>query len=286
MNLVDIHAHLDHTKFSKDLDKVIERARKSGLKTIITSGVNSTTNRIILKIQEKYPDIVKISFGIYPLDALAKELEIGEASGFARQDENRNNERGRELDGFVRDIEQFDLDSELKFIQNNKDKCIAIGECGLDYNWTQEEKIKQEQKKIFQKIINLAIKLNKPLIVHSRKAEIDALDMLEKSNYKKVVLHCFSGRTSLIKKGVDLGYYFSIPPIITRLQHFQLLATIVPLSQLLTETDAPYLSPVQGERNTPANVKVTIKEIAKIKNLPEKKVAEAIWQNYKKLFEK
>jgi len=266
MNLVDIHAHLDHEKFSKDLDKVIEKAKKAGLKAIITSGVNSTTNRIILKIAEKYKDIVKISFGIYPLDALAKELEIGESNGFAR------------------DVEQFDLDSELKFIRDNKDKCVAIGECGLDYNWTKEEKTKQEQKEIFQKVINLAIQLQKPLIVHSRKAEADALELLEKSNYKKVVLHCFSGRTSLIKKAISLGYYFSIPPVITRLQHFQMLATIVPLSQLLTETDCPYLPPIQGERNEPANVKVTIKEIAKIKNLDEEKVAEEIYKNFKLLF--
>lgn len=263
MNLIDIHAHLDHARFKEDLDKVIERAGKAGVKAIITSGVNSRTNRLILEIQKKYPDIVRVSFGIYPLDALAKEIE------------------NKEADGFVRDIKEFNLDKELEWIEENKDKCLAIGECGLDYKFSSK---KEEQKEIFQKIINLAKKINKPLIIHSRKAESDALELLEKSGIKKVIMHCFNGRKHLIRKASDLGYFFSIPPIITRLQHFQTLAEIVPIEQLLTETDCPYLSPIAGERNEPANVSVTIKEIAKIKKLPEKQVADIIWSNSEKLF--
>ena len=81
MLLVDVHSHLDHSRFKEDLDKVIERAREAGVRAIITSGVNSTTNRLILRIAEKY-DIVKASFGLYPIDALAKELDAGEADGF------------------------------------------------------------------------------------------------------------------------------------------------------------------------------------------------------------
>jgi TatD DNase family protein len=263
MKLIDIHTHLDHERFKPDLDKVIERARNAGV-TIITSGVNSRTNRLILDIQKKYPEI-KVSFGIYPLDALAEELKAGEAAGFAR------------------DVEEFDLDKELEWIEENKDKCVAIGECGLDYNYITNKK--EEQKEVLDKIIKLVEKIDKPIILHTRKAESDVLDIMEKSKLKKVILHCFSGRKTLIKRGIDLGYYFSIPPVITRLQHFQTLVSMVPIEQLLTETDAPYLSPVAGERNEPSNVQVTIKEIAKIKNLPEEKVAEIIFNNAKKLFD-
>lgn len=266
MKLIDIHSHLDHSKFSKDLNKVIERAGKTGLKIIITSGVNSKTNRLAIEIQEKYPDIVKVSFGIYPIDALSKEIDSGEAGGF------------------VRDIEKMDVDKELQWIEKNKDKCVAIGECGLDYKYSTDEKEHEQQKQIFEKVINLAKKLSKPLIIHSRKAELEALDLLEKSRYKKVILHCFNGRKHLIKRGIELGFFFSIPPIITRLEHFQLLAELVPLSQLLTETDAPYLSSIQGERNEPSQIKVTIKEIAKIKKLTEEKVEEQIFNNAKLLF--
>lgn len=265
MNLIDIHAHLDHEKFKQDLDKVIARAKKAGIKTIITSGVNSRTNRIILEIQKKYPEILKVSFGIYPLDALAAEIKAGEANGFTR------------------DIEEFDLEKELKWIEENKNKCVAIGECGLDYNYITNKK--EEQKQVLQKIIKTVKKIDKPIILHTRKAELDVLDILESSNLKKVILHCFMGRKHLIKKAAELGYYFSVPPIITRLQHFQTLVSLVPLTQLLTETDSPYLSPTAGERNEPANVQVTIKEIAKIKNLSEEQVAEQIFNNAKKIFD-
>jgi TatD DNase family protein len=264
MILVDIHAHLDHERFKKDLNEVIERARKAGVKRIITSGVNSVTNRMVLKIAEKYPDIVKVSFGLYPLDALAKELEEGEASGFPR------------------DIQPINVDEELEWIKENKDKCEAIGECGMDFNWGREHA--DEQKKVFQKVIETVEKIDKPIIVHTRKAELECIEMLESSNIKKVVLHCCMARKHLIKKAADNGWYFSVPPIITRLQHFQIMADIVNISQLLTETDAPYLSPFPGERNEPAFVIETIKKIAEIKNMMKEEVANIIWMNYNHLF--
>lgn len=263
MLLVDVHAHLDNERFAKDLDSVIARAKEAGIKAIITSGVNSTTNRKVLDIAQKY-DIVKASFGLYPIDALAKELESEEATGF------------------VRDTEPIDVDKELQWIRDNKDKCIAIGECGLDYKWvTGKEK---EQKKVFQKVIDVVEKINKPIIVHSRKAEIDAVEMLQSSKIKKIVMHCFQAKKSLIKKTADLGWYFSIPPIIVRLQHFQMMADIININQLLTETDAPYLSPYPGERNEPAFVIETIKKIAEIKRMTTDDVANNIYMNYTNVF--
>lgn len=252
------------------MPKVIERARKKNM-IIIASGVNPITNKISLDIAGRY-DIVKVSFGLYPLDALEKEIEKSEKMG---------NEKT-----FPRDIEPFNLDKELDYLKKNKDKFIAIGEIGLDYNWPdfQSEKIKQEQKINFEKILDVAKELDLPVIIHTRKAELDCIEILEKKKMKKVVLHCFMGRKHLISRGVNNGWYFSVPPIITRLLHFQELVKIVPLTQLLTETDSPYLAPVQGTRNEPANVQVTIKEIARIKNISEEKVASQIWENANKLF--
>lgn len=264
MRYVDVHAHLDHPRFEKDLDKVIENAKNKGVDFIITSGVNPSTNKRVLDIADKY-DIVRVSFGIYPIDALAKEVESS--------------------DEFLREVEEFDIDEALEWIRQNKDKCVAIGECGLDYNWKefQTEDIREKQKEVFRKVIKLAEEIDKPLIVHTRKAEADVIEIL-KNTKAKVVLHCFSGKKSLIKQGVELGFYFSVPPIITRLQHFQTLVDIVPLEQLLTETDAPWLSPVAGERNTSSNVSITIKEIAKIKQLDEEDVARVIFNNAVDLF--
>lgn len=261
MLLVDVHCHLDHARFKNDLDQVISRAKEAGVKVIITSGVNSATNRQILDIAEKY-DIVKPSFGMYPIDALAKELEG--------------------TDEFVRDVKPIDVDEELKFIEENKDKCIAIGECGLDYHWVKNKD--EEQKRIFQKIIELAKRIDKPMIIHSRKAESDAVEILESNDMKRVVMHCFQGRKHLIRRAADNGWCFSIPPVITRLQHFQVMADMVNINQLLTETDAPYLSPFPGQRNEPAFVLETIKKIAEIKNMTAEETANNIWMNYTKMF--
>ena len=262
MLLVDVHSHLDHSVFSKDLDLVIQRAKDVGLKSIISSGVNSSTNRIVASLSEKY-SIVNASFGLYPVDALAVELS-------------------NDSSGLKRDIVFTDVDSELSWIESNKDKCIAIGEVGLDYSFkTGKEK---DQKKVFQKVIDLAERIDKPLIVHSRKAEFDAVDMLESSSLKKIVMHCFMAKKSLIRRVSDNGWFFSVPPVITRLQHFQMMTDIVSISQLLTETDSPYLSPFAGERNEPSFVVETVKKIASIKNITVEDCANNIYMNYARLF--
>ncbi|MFH1521663.1 MAG: TatD family hydrolase [archaeon] len=267
MKLIDVHAHLDHARFEKDLDEVVERFKKVGGKFIFSSGVNPATNRKALEIAEKYK-IVKCSFGLYPIDALAKEIKNGEASGF------------------LRNIEDFSVDEELDWIEKHANDCVAIGEIGLDYNWKdfQTEEMRKKQKKVFRKVLDLAKKIGKTVVIHSRKAELDAIEILEDMKIKKVVMHSFNGKKSLIRRCVDNGWSFSVPPVIARLEHFKMLVEMVPLKQLLTETDAPYLSPVAEERNESANIVTTIKIIAEIKGLSKEEVAEQIWKNVGKLF--
>ncbi len=110
--------------------------------------------------------------------------------------------------------------------------------------------------------------------------------MLESSSIdaKKVVLHCFSGNKKLIKHAADNGWNFSIPPVIVRLQHFQMMAEIININQLLTETDAPYLSPYPGKTNEPAYVAETIKKIAEIKGFEQEEVANNIFMNFQRIF--
>jgi len=191
-----------------------------------------------------------------------------------------------ESDGFLRDIEEFDVDGELSWIKEHKDDCVAIGEIGLDYNWKefQTEEMRDKQKEVFRKCLELAKKIDKPVVIHSRKAELDAIEILEEFGMKGVVMHCFNGKKSLIRRCVENGWFLSIPAVIMRLDHFKMLVEMVPLEQLLTETDAPYLSPVAGERNEPANVAVTIRKIAEIKGLGEEEVAEQIFNKAKELF--
>lgn len=265
MKLVDVHAHLEHPRFVEDLDFVVGKFKEKGGGMIVASGVNSETNRKILDLARRY-DVVKVSFGLYPVDALAKEVE-------------NSNE-------FLREIEEFDVDEELAWIEKNKNKCVAIGEIGLDYNWKefQSEEMREKQKEVFRKVLRLAKRLEKTVVVHSRKAEADAVEILEELEIKKVVMHCFNGKKSLIRRGIENGWSFSVPSNVVRLEHFKMLVEIVPLGQLLTETDSPWLSPVAGERNEPANVLVTLREIGRIKGVSVEEVSERIWENAERLF--
>ena len=123
-----------------------------------------------------------------------------------------------------------------------------------------------------------------PLIIHSRKAELDVVEMLESSDIKKVVLHCFSGRHHLIKRAAEHGWSFSVPTNIVKSEHFQKMVEMVNISQLLTETDAPYLSPFTGKRNEPAFIAESLKKIAEVKNMTVDDTANNIFMNYQHLF--
>ena len=260
MNLVDVHCHLNHKSYEKDLDEVIKRAKKVGLKAIIVSGTNTKSNKQVLELAEKN-EVLKVSLGLHPIDTLG--LFEGE-TGIPKQ-------KGK-----------IDLEKEFKFIEKNLNKIVAVGEVGLDFHWDKEHH--QEQIEIFRKIIQFCNKVKKPIIVHTWEAEEECLDILEEEAKVKVILHCFGGRKALVSKGKELGYYFTIPPSIVKSSSFKMIAKKVPLTQLLTETDAPWQSPVSGERNEPANVKIAIKKIADIKGISEKEVAEQIWKNYEELF--
>ena len=144
---------------------------------------------------------------------------------------------------------------------------------------------KKLQKQVFIKQLELAKKIDIPVIIHSRKAELDALDILEDQGMKKVVMHCFCGRKHLVKRAADLGYYFSIPTNIVRAQNFQQIVEKVNINQLLSETDTPFLSPFKDKRNEPAFVIESVKKIAEIKGFELKEVENNILLNYKRLFE-
>ena len=251
--LVDVHCHLDFEGLRERLDEVISNAKKAGVKAIITSGVNPDTNRLIMEYAEKY-DIVNASFGIYPVDALEREGHP---------------------------TKPFSVDEELKFLEENKDKFISIGEIGLDLHSGRDL---EKQKEAFSKILEIAKKVDKPVLIHSRKAELEALEMLESFDMKKVVMHCFTAKKSLVKRAYDKGYYFSIPPVIVKLQQFQQMAENIDINHILTETDAPFLSPYPDKRNEPAFVIETVKKIAEIKKMDAKEVENNIWMNYQKLF--
>ncbi len=244
--LVDVHCHLDTEQFNDDLDKVIERAKDAGVISVITNGTDKKSNRKVLEIAEKY-DIVRPALGIYPEEA------------------SKLNER--------------QINAEIEFIR--KQKPLAIGEVGLD---TYRAGNLEKQKAMFQKFIGLAKELDVPIIVHSRKAEKEAFEMLSKAKAKKVIMHCYNGNLKLAKAIEAKGWHFSIPPIIAYSSQFQELVKRVSSSYLLTETDSPFLSHEKGKRNEPMNVKESVRHIAQLKGIEFEEAKNIIFMNYKRLF--
>lgn len=250
--LVDCHAHLDFYK-DKDIEEIISKSKEKNVKYIIHAGLEKESNNFGLMLNKKYPFILP-ALGLYPEEVVKKsESEIKE---------------------------------ELDFITTNLNKAVAISEVGLDGTYGNLDK----QKKILKEIVKIAIRNNKPLILHTRKAEEETIKLLdeiipnENLLYRKIVFHCFTGKKKLILEILKRGWFFSIPPIIARNEQFKQLVKEVPLNRLLTETDSPFLAPVKNETNYPWNVSYSIEEISKIKKVTYEEAANNIFMNFTYLF--
>ncbi len=258
--LVDIHAHLDFPHFAKDLPAVLQRAKRAGVAAIISQGVHHASNRRTLELAATYA-LIRPALGLYPLNAPNVEVHDDEKEDFDRQ--------------------SVSVDETLAFIKAHAKGIAAIGEVGIDLKYSDDE---ERQVENFTRILRLSTAIKKPVIIHSRKAEQLVLDLLEDARHMNAVLHCFSGGKKLIRRAVDLGLPLTVTSNANRLEHFRMVARMVPLRQLLTETDAPYLSPVAGERNEPANVKSAVAVIAQEKGLAVEEAANLVYMNYRRLF--
>lgn len=216
------------------------------VKLIISNSVNLKSCKKNIEISKKHLQI-KPALGLYPEENL-KESDFNKLKGL---------------------------------IEENKSQVFAIGEIGLD---KLEQADFELQKTVFIKQLSLAKNLNLPAIIHTRKAEKEVIAILENHKNQKIILHCFSGNFSLIKRAIELGFYFSIPTNIVRSEHFQKLAKEIPREKILTETDTPYLSPYKETKNQPAYIKETIKKLSLLWKIPEKEVESQLEKNTKRVF--
>ena len=249
---IDIHCHLDMLeKEGVSINDAIISARKNKVGIIIVNGVNPRHNRAILALATQYSEILP-ALGMYPIDALQ--------------------------------LSDSEIDEELAFFRRRKDNFTAVGEIGLDLK---EDSLLEgflRQKEIFSKFVKLSIELDKPVIVHSRKAELETIELLEELGAKKVIMHCFSGKMKLVNRIVSNGWFLSIPANVNYSQQFQDVVKLVPIENLFCETDSPYLHPDKEWPNEPANVIKSYEKIAEIKSLSLKEVAGKIMENYKRVF--
>ncbi len=251
MDFFDSHAHYNDEYFKDKKDELIPNMYKDEITNIVCAGYNLAGSKEAIEIANKYPHIFA-TCGISPND-IEKQVE--------------------------KDIE------EIENLAKNK-KVVAIGEIGLDYYWNKDNK--ELQKQVFIKQIELANRLNLPIVIHTREAVMDTLEILKTHPVnKKGVFHCCPLNQELIKEGLKLGFYISFSGNVTfKNAKSAGCIELVPLDKILIETDSPYLSPEphRGEKNTSLNVKLVAAKIAEVKNEKIEKIAEITRKNAKSIF--
>ena len=253
MELFDTHAHYNDEKFEKDKEEIINQTYKTGITKFICAGYNLQSSREAVNIAENHEFIYSIC-GISPND--------------------------------LEDFSEANLE-EIKELAKNK-KNVAIGEIGLDYYWNKENK--DQQKQAFIKQINLANELDLPIVIHSRDAVQDTIDLLKENPVnRKGIFHCAQLNKYLIEEGIKLGFYISFAGPITfkNSKNAEEIVNLVPNDKILIETDSPYLSPepVRGTRNDSRNVKYIAEKIATIKGISVEEIAKTTYQNAMRIFE-
>jgi len=259
-NYFDVHAHLTDKLYRHDLSQVIARAKKCHLHSIIVNGLETESNRAVLEIAKNFGNIIQPALGIYPTNAVWDLLPKD----------------------FPYPVPKINLLEEIEFIRqkSKKNQIVAIGECGLD-GYCLSDKTFERQEYIFDKLISIAMEMDKPLIVHSRKREKRLAEILRFRKVQRVNLHCFSGKVKLAKRWAEEeGWWFSIPANAHRNEGFQKMIRELPIQKLLTETDSPYLSPSPGKRNEPSQVIETIQLIAKLKACAIEEIRVQLFKNY------
>lgn len=249
-NIFDSHAHYTDKAFNDDRRNMLGSLKESGICGVINCGADLESSKEALKLSEEY-DYIYFACGIHP-----EEVE--------KLPENY-------LD-ILRELAQHE-------------KCVAIGEIGLDYYWRQDTK--EKQKEVFEKQILLAEELNLPIIVHDREAHGDTLEILKKHK-PQGVLHCFSGSVEMAKEVLKLGMYIGFGGALTFKNARKAIevAEMLPPNRLLLETDCPYMAPVpmRGKRNDSSLIPFVAEKMGEITGLNPQEVLNIATENTKRLF--
>lgn len=250
--MIDSHCHIGFEELKENLPELVKRAKEQGVDKILTVACMHGQLSDLKEILDKY-DNVYGAFGIHP---------------------NESNVL-------------IDTDELVQIISSHP-KIIGIGETGLDYHYDYAPI--EMQKKNFSAHIQAARMLNKPLIIHTRSADVDTMEILKKSGQKvfRGVLHCFTGSQKLAETALELGFYISASGVITfkKSEELREIFKVIPLNRLLVETDAPYLAPVpfRGRQNEPSFLPHTLRVLADIKGIKPEKMEKITTQNFKDLF--
>ena len=254
MRIYDTHAHYDDEAFDNDREELLTRLLATDIDTIINVGASREGCRASLELAEKYNNI-HAAIGIHP-------------------------------DDYVNLDEDF-----MEWLKNealtNKE-VVAIGETGLDYYY--QEPSKELQRKWFARQLELAVEVDKPVIVHSRDACADTIDILKNGHAQKIggIIHCYSYTKESVKAFYDMNFYFGIGGVLTFKNAKKLVeaAEVIPMDRIVLETDCPYLAPVpnRGKRNDSGNIKYVVEKLASIKGLSEQEIIDITSENARAVY--
>ena len=262
MAMIDTHIHLDEEAYAPDREEVIARQRESGVEAMIIPGVNAASIEGIFAVAHNHPGYCYPALGFHPQDVKADWQEQWTI------------------------IEQA--------IRAHKDEIVAIGEIGFDYYW--DTTFKAEQREVFQRQLDLAAELNLPVMIHSREATEDTLNVLKSTitnnqspitNPLRGVIHCFNGSREVAQQYLQMGFYLGIGGVPT-FKNCKLSETleVVPLDRIVLETDGPYLAPAphRGERNESRLMIHVAERLAQVYNCSVEQIIETTSRNARQLF--
>ena len=247
----DTHAHYDDSAFDADREELIAAIHAAGADLIIDPGCDVKSSEAAAELARKF-DFIYFAAGIHP-----EELAS---------------------------LKEDSLD-QIETLASNP-KCVAIGEIGLDYHWDDSQK--ELQKKLFLVQCELAVRLDKPVLVHDRDAHADSFEIVNSVPGLRGVFHCYSGSAEMAKELLKRGWYlgFDGPVTYKNARKTVEVLEICPFDRILIETDSPYLSPVpmRGKRNDSSNLKYVVDKIAEVKGISSEEIAAITSENARRLF--
>ncbi len=251
--IFDTHAHYDDNAFNEDRDALLASLKENGVGGVVNVSSSMATTKTSIGLAEKYP-FIYTSVGVHP-------DEVGELDEAAYEE---------------------------LFKAAKHEKCVAIGEIGLDYYWNKEEK--EVQARAFRRQLAIAKELNLPVIIHSREAASDTFEIMKEAYRKGIrgVIHCYSYSWEMAKEYIKMGYFIGVGGVLTFKNAAKLKEVVknAPLESLVLETDCPYLSPVphRGERNSSINIKYVVETMAELKGMTPDDIERATWDNAMRLY--
>lgn len=262
--LVDVHAHLTHPRLVRDIDAVIRRATEAGVTAIVCNGLNPDDNEHVLGLAERFP-VVRPALGFYPVDTVITDM------------------RALNVD-YPREGREFSSDEGIGWLEEHVDRAFAVGEIGLDGYWVPEA-LWEKQEAVFRHLVRLALDADKAIIIHTRKRERRALEILDELGADRVDWHCFGSKVKLARQIAERpGHYLSIPANARRSESFTRMLQTLPRDRILLETDCPYLSPDRERPSEPADVAGTAAYAAELWNVSVEEVRKTVGQNFCELF--